>query len=210
MATLAAHHLHPKPIALLSITGITTFRHPFFNSSVLLTPRPILEKEIHHHLTTPISVGVTQCGDSDARSFDLEKLLPSGAKNPDFKMLSHGPQPDAEGIPRGCLYDFYLYNNKFVELVGDVDPGYDWPVSDVERRRNWPPTIIIQGNADVDVDMAVSTHMVDCLGPDKVRLCLAEGEEHSFEAACYLEDDSGGMDAVRFAVSVLDDVVARA
>ncbi|TDZ49657.1 hypothetical protein CTRI78_v007969 [Colletotrichum trifolii] len=41
MAALTAHHLTPTPIALLSITGITTFRHHFFNSSVLLTPEPV-------------------------------------------------------------------------------------------------------------------------------------------------------------------------
>ncbi|TEA16714.1 hypothetical protein C8034_v011868 [Colletotrichum sidae] len=41
MAALTAHHLTPTLIALLSITGITTFRHHFFNSSVLLTPEPV-------------------------------------------------------------------------------------------------------------------------------------------------------------------------
>ncbi|TDZ32304.1 hypothetical protein C8035_v012379 [Colletotrichum spinosum] len=41
MAALTAHHLTPTPIALLSITGITTFRHHFFNSSVLLNLEPV-------------------------------------------------------------------------------------------------------------------------------------------------------------------------
>ncbi|UKZ83162.1 hypothetical protein TrVFT333_010967 [Trichoderma virens FT-333] len=34
MAALIAHHCQPKPLALLSIQGINTFRHPFFNSSI--------------------------------------------------------------------------------------------------------------------------------------------------------------------------------
>ncbi|KAL0945018.1 endomembrane protein 70-like protein [Colletotrichum truncatum] len=212
MASLTAHHLTPPPIALMSITGITTFRHHFFNSSVLLTPEPIVEAQMAHHLSAPESVGTTSA--NDPRVFDLDKLLPDGAKNTKFNppIVPISEDGNADEFPRGCLYDYYLYRNEFVDLVGDIDPGYEWAKSGDSKDRigAWPPTTIIQGDADPDVDLAVSTHMVDCLGEDKVKLFLAKGQDHLFEATRFLEDNVDGMDAVRQAVANLESDVVRA
>jgi hypothetical protein len=46
MASLIAHHAEPPPAALLGITAIPTFRHPFFNTSVLMTPEPIKDEDM--------------------------------------------------------------------------------------------------------------------------------------------------------------------
>jgi acetyl esterase/lipase len=209
LATLTGHHCQPPPIALLSITGITTFRHPFFNTSVLLTPKPITDAQVQKHVTEPVSVGVPEAG--DATVFSLEKLLPSGTKNPDFKPAQPPVSGNSEAVPRGCLYDYWLYKNAFLDLVGDVDPGYDWAkIEDGKAKLDiWPTTIIIQGNDDYDVDFKVSSHMVEALGEDKVKLCVADGQGHLFEATKFLEDDVAGMDAVRTAVQHLDQVVLK-
>ncbi|OLN87581.1 hypothetical protein CCHL11_06108 [Colletotrichum chlorophyti] len=212
MASLTAHHTNPPPIALLSVTGITTFRHPFFNSSVLLTPEPIIEEQMAHHLSGPVSVGTTSA--NNPQIFHLEKLLLTGAKNTTFSTPAVPITDDGntDEFPRGCLYDYYLHKNKFLDLVGEVDPGYEWAKLDSSMHRvtAWPPTTIIQGDADDHVDLAVSTHMVDCLGESKVKLFLAKGQPHRYEATRFLEDDIQGMDAVRMAVSNLEADVARA
>ncbi|KAK2730897.1 endomembrane protein 70-like protein [Colletotrichum kahawae] len=211
MASLTAHHFTPSPIALLSVTGITTFRHRFFNSSVLLTPDPIAESQMSHHLTATVSVGTTSANNTQV--FHLDKLSPDGAKNANFDLTTVPIAEDgnADDFPRGCLYDYYLYRNEFPVLVGDIDPGYEWAKAESAKDKvtAWPPTTIIQGNADDDVDLAVSTHMVECLGEDKAKLFLAEGQPHRYEATRFLEDDVDGMDAVRQAVSNLEADVAR-
>ncbi|EQB53620.1 hypothetical protein CGLO_06635 [Colletotrichum gloeosporioides Cg-14] len=202
---------HTSPIALLSVTGITTFRHRFFNSSVLLTPEPIAESQMSHHLAAAVSVGTTSA--NNPQVFYLDKLLPDGTKNANFDVttvpITEDGNPDE--FPRGCLYDYYVYRNEFPGLVGDIDPGYEWAkaASAKDKVAAWPPTTIIQGNADEDVDLAVSTHMVGCLGEDKAKLFLAEGQPHRYEATRFLEDDVDGMDAVRQAVSNLEADVAR-
>lgn len=57
LATIITHHLMPKPLALLANSGIPTFRHPFFNSSVLITPEPLSENELEQLLAEPVSIG---------------------------------------------------------------------------------------------------------------------------------------------------------
>ncbi|KAJ0319258.1 hypothetical protein Brms1b_003955 [Colletotrichum noveboracense] len=211
MASLTAHHFTPSPIALLSVTGITTFRHRFFDSSVLLTPEPIAESQMSHHLAAAVSVGTTSA--NNPQVFHLDKLLPDGTKNANFDVTTVPITEDdnTDEFPRGCLYDYYLYRNEFLGLVGDIDPGYEWAkaASAKDKVAAWPLTTIIQGNSDEDVDLAVSTHMVGCLGEDKTKLFLAEGQPHRYEATRFLEDDVDGMDAVRQAVSNLEADVAR-
>ncbi|KAF4422024.1 Lipase 2 [Colletotrichum fructicola] len=211
MASLTAHHFTPSPIALLSVTGITTSRHRFFDSSVLLTPEPIAESQMSHHLAAAVSVGTTSA--NNPQVFHLDKLLPDGTKNANFDVTTAPITEDdnTDEFPRGCLYDYYLYRNEFPGLVGDIDPGYEWAkaASAKDKVAAWPLTTIIQGNSNEDVDLAVSTHMVGCLGEDKAKLFLAEGQPHRYEATRFLEDDVDGMDAVRQAVSNLEADVAR-
>ncbi|KAK7450726.1 hypothetical protein Landi51_05042 [Colletotrichum acutatum] len=145
--------------------------------------------------------------------FHIEKILPDGARNTAFVLppLPISDDGNCDEFPRGCLYDYYLYRNEFLNLVGEVDPGYEWAESErgESRAAAWPPTTVIQGDADEDVDLSVSTHMVHCLGESKVKLFLAEGQSHLYEATRFIEDDVSGMDAVRQAVSNLEADVAR-
>jgi len=214
LATLTAHHLTPKPLALLSITGISTFQHPFFSSSTLLTPKPLTDENMAPHLNMdgPIATR-TAAGPTP---FVLERLTSSGAKNTDYVP----PKPEDEdarngpGYSRGMLYDYYLYHNKFPVLVGSIDPGYG-PVfveSGEEKKlapgkEDWPPTVIIHGDDDYDVSMDVSEHMVNALGEERVSLFLAGGQGHLFEREWFLEDEEDAMGAVRDAVERLVAIV---
>ncbi|KAE9571127.1 hypothetical protein CGMCC3_g12707 [Colletotrichum fructicola] len=164
-----------------------------------------------HHLAAAVSVGTTSA--NNPQVFHLDKLLPDGTKNANFDVTTAPITEDdnTDEFPRGCLYDYYLYRNEFPGLVGDIDPGYEWAkaASAKDKVAAWPLTTIIQGNSNEDVDLAVSTHMVGCLGEDKAKLFLAEGQPHRYEATRFLEDDVDGMDAVRQAVSNLEADVAR-
>lgn len=165
-----------------------------------------------HHLSAPVSIGVTSA--NNPQVFHVEKILPDGAKNTAFVLppLPISDDGNCDEFPRGCLYDYYLYRNEFLNLVGEVDPGYEWAKGEMGKSRAaaWPPTTIIQGDADEDVDLSVSTHMVRCLGESKVKLFLADGQPHLYEATKFIEDDVRGMDAVRHAISNLEADVARA
>lgn len=198
MATLTAHHnLIPPPLALLSITGIPTFQHPFFSSSVLLTPGPLSETDMAPHLSRPLSVGKPKPGRPAV--FTHDKLTSSGAKNPEYPAQEEKGEEEEE--PPG-LYGYYLYRNEFPSLVDPIDPGYT-----TKTRPDWPVTVIIQGNDDYDVSVDVSLYMLDVLGDEKVKMFVAEGQGHLFEEASWWEDEGPGMEVVRDAVGCLEDIV---
>ena len=200
MATLTAHHsMTPRPRALLSITGIATFQHPFFSSSACLPPIPSLA-DISEYLSGPAVVGEVPPGTPGV--FTPDKLTPDGAKNP-----AYTPSPPLVGhSDRADLYEYYLYHNAFPAFVKDIDPGYgpNPPAAD------WPPTVIFHGNADPAVSLDVSLHMQERLGRDKVKLFIAEGQGHLFEDNNWWEDDTAGMAVVRNAVAYLDTIVGAA
>jgi hypothetical protein len=204
MATIVAHHSTPKPLALLSITGIPTFHHPFFNSSTLIPPSPIKEEDIEPFLIESVAVGSTP-----PNTFHLNMLLPSGSKNPHFEAPA---KTRSEQDPnRGMLYDYYVYENAYVPLVGSVDPGFDWAEDATQSSRlaEWPVTVFIQGDADDDVNIDVCASVAKRLGTKKGRLFVAEGQGHLFEGTMFLEDETPAMDAVRRAVDDLDQAVAE-
>jgi pimeloyl-ACP methyl ester carboxylesterase len=206
MACLVAHHINPPPAAILSITGISTFRHPFFNSAILLTPAPITDVEMSDYLKGPLEVGETT--EYDRTAFNLNQLLPSGSKNPAYAALQRPSDvTPSSKWDRGALYDYYLYRDAFVDLTGDVDPGFEWVKGNPEKLASWPPTSFIQGTDDDDVSMDVTRYAAESLGPTKAKLYLAEGQGHLFEATFFLEDDKLGMDAVRQAVACLDQAL---
>ncbi|KND87060.1 hypothetical protein TOPH_08302 [Tolypocladium ophioglossoides CBS 100239] len=209
-ASLIAHHCRPTPLALFSIEGINTFRHPFFNSSTQLTPEPIRDVDMAGIIAGPIAVGVTAPGAASA--FRLEKLRADGSKNPDYKIP---PAPAQDGpLPkhsRSELYDYYTYKNGWLDLVGEIDPGYEWareksPAAR-ERVARWPPTVTFHGNDDHDVPLDVSEQMRDCLGEDKVSLFVADGQPHLYELTKFIDDDVPEMGAVKDAVKRLDEIV---
>lgn len=139
-------------------------------------------------------------------------MLPSGSKNPSFARPKEAPAEFVHGNPnRVVLYDYYLYENMYVPLVGDVDPGFEWAKTEAGRAKlaTWPTTILIQGDRDDDVKIDVCSHVAECLG-SKAKFCLSKGQEHLFEAGSFIEDEGPGMDTVRQAVGKLDDAVSKA
>ncbi|OHE92689.1 hypothetical protein CORC01_12023 [Colletotrichum orchidophilum] len=126
MASLTAHHLTPPPTALLPFVGINTFRRRFFNSSALLAPEPITEAQVIHHLSAPVSTRTTAA--NNAQVFHVDKILQDGAENTTFALPSFPISDNANDneFPREYLYDYYLDQNEFPNLVGDIDTGYQW------------------------------------------------------------------------------------
>ncbi|KAK3354058.1 Alpha/Beta hydrolase protein [Lasiosphaeria hispida] len=208
LATLLAHYETPKPIALLSITGIPTFRHPFFNSSKLIPPDPITEDEIEPFVAEPVSVGKSVANTLDV--FDIDKLRPDGARNPIYKPTALPSRLD-QNSTRGLLYDYYLYNNMYCDLAGTVDPGFLWP-REFKVPSQWPVTIFIQGDQDVDVSPRVSIDVAAKLGQTAV-YCEAKGQEHLFESRSFLDstdmnqNEGNPMAAVVRAIEALDKAV---
>lgn len=210
VAALIAHHCQPTPLALFSIEGINTFRHPFFNSSTLLTPEPIQDADMAAIIAGPVAVGATAPGAASA--FRLEKLRADGSRNPDYRTPSapaqDGPTPKYR---RGDLYDYYTYKNGWLDLVGEVDPGYEWAKGGSpaarERVARWPPTVILHGNDDDDVPLGVSEQMRDCLGEARVSLFVADGQPHLYELTKFIDDEGPEMGAVKDAVKRLDEIV---
>lgn len=162
----------------------------------------------------PLTVGETTS--DDEKCFSLAMLRPDGSRNPAYKPPQPAPAPllnpsDPE-VRRGMLYEYYIYKNAWVGLLGDVDPGYEWAreTSDDSKARvqKWPPTVVIHGNGDTDVEVGVSEAMRDALGEDRVTLFVADGQGHLYETTRFIDEDAPGMDEVRQAVACLDEVVA--
>jgi len=213
LAALAAYHLTPAPLALLSITGIPTFRHPFFNSSVLIPSEPITEDDVAHYISEPVAVGRSVFDTSGV--FDIRCLLPSGTRNPSFQADKKLPEGFTDDPNRGLLYDYFLYENLFLDFVGGVDPGFDWArgATDAEKAklRDWPVTILIQGDDDMDLSPELGVSVAERLGEKGVYF-EAKGQGHLFEKGSFLEDlgeDRGTpLGAVLNAIDALDQVVA--
>ncbi|CAJ2512512.1 Uu.00g055270.m01.CDS01 [Anthostomella pinea] len=187
MANLIAHHVTPEPVAMLSLTGVPTFRHEFFNSSVLLTPAPIRDEDVASFVNGPLKAGTTNAYDPSA--FVVDRLLPSGERNPGFAQpappVGIGVNPNA--VTRESLYDYWLHRNEYLKLVGDVDQGFQWAKDDPKGEK-------------LKSGRRLSSSK-------KAMLCLAQGEGHLFEATSLFEDSSPGMDAVREAVRLLDGLL---
>jgi hypothetical protein len=210
MACLTAHHLQPPPLALLSISGIPTFRHSFYHSSIQIPPEPIPKANIERFLHGPVLAG--NAVDYDPWSFSIEMLLPSSAKN---QFYVHAKPPvkksvaEEDAAQRSELYDYFVYENSYSDMIGEVDPGFEWAQSKSVEWASWPKTIFIQGDMDTDVDKDVCVSTANVLG-DKASMFLAKGQPHMFEAACFIEDTVLGMDVVRDAIRELKNAVDEA
>jgi hypothetical protein len=145
--------------------------------------------------------------------FYLDSLTESGAKRAGYERPkpASGPSGSDGELPRGCLYDYFLYENAYIPMLGSVDPGYEWAKTDSQTLKlaNWPTTVFIQGDEDFDVDADVTVEAARSLGPEKARLIMAKGQPHLFEARCFLEDGGVEMDAIRCAVKELDEAISQ-
>jgi len=183
----------------LASSGIPTFRHPFFNSATELTAEPIPEYEVERLLAEPIAVGTTP-----SSVFNIESLLPSGAKNPDFDASSQPPVDRKGQDPyRGILFDYFLRGDDFVPLVEKVDLGFAWGKdANSLKLKTWPFTILLQGDKDEDVDKDVGVSVRENLGARSM-LLMAEGQGHRFGRTNFLEDDFPGVEEIKLALRTL-------
>lgn len=205
VASLIAHHAHPPPSALFSISGIATFRHPFFNSSTLNYAPGFDDVDMDQFISMPLWLGQTPT--NSPTLFELARLLPNGLKNPGYVQREEVVRAKPH---RGTLYEYYTYKNAWLDLVGEVDLGYEWarqPEEGAARAEAWPKTVVFHGDYDSDVPLGVSRLMEEALGVDKVKIVVARGMGHLFELMWYLEEDAPGMEAVREAMGCLDEVV---
>ncbi|KAJ2970464.1 hypothetical protein NUW58_g9689 [Xylaria curta] len=209
---MVAHHLKPQPLALLSITGIPTFRHRFYNSSTLVSSELLTKTQVEKCLSEPVSVGSKPA--SDPSVFYLESLTKCGAKKANYERPKSVSEPPSagDGITRGGLYEYFVHENAYPPMLDSLDPGYEWAIADPEctKLADWPTTIFIHGDSDPAVDIDVAIQAATSLGPKKASLFVAKGQAHLFEATCFLEDEGVGMDAVRHAVKALDGALLRA
>ncbi|KAB5540339.1 Alpha/Beta hydrolase protein [Coniochaeta sp. 2T2.1] len=207
LATLIAHHLTPKPLALLASSGIPTFRHPFFNSSHQISNDPVEDDDVERILAEPVSVGT--CPSS---VFDVNSLHPNGAKKRDFDPSSTVPVDRMGQHPyRGIIYDYLVQRNEYLAYVGNIDPGFDWATNKTGNQKKldeWPQTVMLQGDKDEDVDMDVCFSVATKLG-DRAHLIMSRGQGHRFGRESFLEDEPG-MDEIIMAVIELEKFVQKA
>lgn len=203
LASLIAHHLEP-PIAIVSISGIMTFQHPFFQSSVRLTTNLITNKLAETIIQGPLVVGTSPM--YDPWFFYVDKLqTPAGTRNLSFihpRAPSIKKDEDIAAENRRQLYDFFVYHNEYNKLLGAIDPGFVWTDFDHSKLLKWPFTIIITGDKDKDVDTDVSVSIARRLG-EKALLLIAPDQPHMFEATKFLEDGGAEMDVIREAINAL-------
>lgn len=139
-------------------------------------------------------------------------VLPSGAKNLHFDPKSQVPVDRNNQDPnRGMLYEYFVHRNAFLAYVGKVDPGFGWQADKTvnktnEKLRDWPFTIMLEGDKDEGVDKAVCMDVSATLG-SRALLLMAQGEGHLFGRASFLEDQGPGMDEIRLAAGVLGETV---
>jgi hypothetical protein len=193
-------------LAVLSIAGINTFRHPFFNSSTLLR-----QETIHYEMVSRALDGLVVAGTKKpgfVGIFHLDKLTAIGSKNVGY-VCPPVIEESTEATQRGVLYEYLIYQNQYLDLVGDLDRGYHW-AKELEynsKVKDWPAIIVIHGDADQGVPLDVSEQMRACLGQDKVFIFVAKGQDHLFELDRFIEDAGPEMDTVRSAVAYLVDIV---
>ncbi|KAH7014465.1 uncharacterized protein B0I36DRAFT_436433 [Microdochium trichocladiopsis] len=205
LATLLAHHASaysvPPPAALLSLTGIITHRHDFFNSSVQLFPREITHEEVAPFFAEPVQVGsmtrghkVYFCPDMLEAETGLRNRAYKAPEAPSAPLGDNSSGAADPEVGRGELYDYLLFNNRYLDLIGrDIDVGFAWAdpkngTTRDEKLAAWPPTIIIAADADTDVSPAVTTDITALLGPSKAQVFTAQGMWHLFMADWFLDD----------------------
>ncbi|KAJ4144530.1 hypothetical protein LMH87_003411 [Akanthomyces muscarius] len=215
LASFLGRTANPPPLALFSIAGINSFTHPFYRSSVLVTPEVTPDSAVEPALAGPLVVGRSiPNGHDDASIFRVDALQSDAARDPAWTPPAvpdtRTPQEKQMWDARALLYRYLIYHNRWPDMTAALDGGREWHAWTAARRAQWPPTVIFHGSADSAVPLEVSEQLREVMGADKVSVFVAEGQDHLFERAMFLEDERPGMNAVRDAVAKLVEVVKQA
>lgn len=148
----AGHYLDPRPLALLAYYGHPTSDDDFFRSNKILIEPPVTYVQIKHFLEEPVHCGFTH----PSSQFDPKCLLDDLSPNPEWKR----PEQDSSGsIPRDHLFFYLNQNNKYPEMAQGIDKSLNDP-----SWKDYPPTIIVHGDADYMVPLQASKDIVSVIG----------------------------------------------
>ncbi|TVY71506.1 Non-reducing polyketide synthase mapC [Lachnellula suecica] len=187
LAILCAHHIEPRPVALLDYYAPTTVQDDFFSSSKVLGPVSLEPSDVERFLREPVSLGITP----PSAAFNLESLTSDLSRNPKFQPL------ERELYPRMVLFPWLVQQNLFQDLMGSVDKGIDnasWA--------SFPPTVIVHGSVDMTVPIAASEKLVKATD---ATLFVVHGQGHAFDEPLFLGDL--GLYEVEKAWKALENVV---
>lgn len=219
LASYLGRTADPPPVALFSIAGINSFTDPFYSSSVLVTPEPTPYSAVAPALDadSPLVVGRSiPKGHENASIFRPEALLQDGRRDPDFQLPvaeEEDTRTEAEKRlweARALLYRYFIHQNRWPALTAALDGGREWRGWERERKEKWPRTVVVHGSGDAAVPLRVSEELREVMGGQRVEVVVAEGQDHLFERAMFLEEQRPGMDAVREASAKLVEVVNNA
>jgi acetyl esterase/lipase len=176
LAYLAGAHCHPRPAAVFSIYGISTFNDRFFFEKIQLNKYPLKRANLAHYLDSPSVIA----GD------DSVFVAPSDA--PDAADLS-GLDRLRTKLDRPALYDYFVQEGLLPAAVGnsrELDPLQLLDAS-------FPPTITLHGTGDRLVPHYMSRKVVEKLKAFGVEAHQfeVEGVDHGFEVFSHAYDRPG-------------------
>ena len=186
LALLAGLHIYPTPLAVLALHPITD---PL--GSHFITTHP-WDEEDRNGMDT-----------KTAEAAMKPYLDPRGEVVTDWG-------PDGDDPPRGLLFKYALYRGNLAELLhfdtttnAQLDPANDkWRVPKQIAACGMPPTFILHGEADKQVDVGQSDELVGALrrvfGHDTFTCIVSYesplGEGHAFDEGEDTDNESEGED----------------
>jgi alpha-L-rhamnosidase len=168
LAYLAGAHVRPRPAAILSIYGPSTFNHPFVQSGTQLRKQKITKDDTSKFVNGSVTTGWTPV--------HADPLQPSATEAIQFdESLDNAPSSD----DRGILLDYYLQENLYAQVIGTA-PELN-PLNYMTK--DYPPTVIIHGTKDrfVPIDLSIlAASRLEGTGA-MVRLITIHGADHAFD-----------------------------
>jgi len=154
----SAHYLNPPPLALLIYYSAPNMQYEMFKSSRISifgvgpSTTPLPESEISQFLAEPVTTGSMHAH----HCFDLEMLDDDLNENKSWVW----PEDDTGGsLGRLLLYQWLVQTNAYPGLMGMVDKNLD-----DDSWKNYPKTVLVHGNKDVDAPYQGSLDAVRIIG----------------------------------------------
>lgn len=190
LAYLGGAHFRPRPVAILSVYGPSTFHHEFVHDGGALLGAPsISNSDIQVFLEQGYS-----CGDT-AESFN--PLTPQALSQRREAVVFDEEREDRDQdeseyrddtIDRGTLFAWYLQQNLYLSIIGE-----SLELSPLDcMTKDFPPTVIIHGTTDrfVPTDLSIkAASRLESLGVD-VQLHTVHGADHVFDHWAQASDHS--------------------